>query len=101
MVKLFHNLGAATAKAQSPLDLSLDVGTSKSNSLDSLSALADVRIWSSTKYWGARTSNILTTHIKILKSILKQTGGHCREARTGDVVVFFRAGHKVSSSIFH
>ena len=37
---LFHSLGAATAKARSPLDLSLDWGTARSPKLDDLRGLA-------------------------------------------------------------
>ena len=36
---LFHSLGAATAKARSPLDLSLDWGTARSPKLDDLRGL--------------------------------------------------------------
>ena len=36
---LFHSLGAATAKARSPLDLSLDWGTAKSPKFDDLRGL--------------------------------------------------------------
>ncbi len=101
--KLPHSRGPAAAKARSPLVLSLDVRTSESNSFDDISAPTDVWTWrSSTKYWWARTCNILKTSIKILKSILKRTGSRCWEARTGVMRSrFFCAGQKASSSILH
>ena len=71
--KAFHSVGAATAKARSPLDFKRDRGTSRTNWSADLRALEGrCTLIRSDKYSGAIPYRDLNTNI--LKSILYLTG---------------------------
>ena len=82
--RLFHSVGALTAKALSPLVTRFDLGRSSSAISDDLRHLTGS--WGSNKsdkYCGARPLRALKVSNKTLKSILKVTGSQCSAARVG------------------
>ena len=77
----FHSCGAATAKARSPLDTSLDRGTFRSLLVPDLSGF-ELEAYSrrSVMYCGARPLRALKTNMSVLNLTLYLTGSQCRDA---------------------
>ena len=83
--RLFQSSGAATAKARSPLDLSVRLlGTASRDWSADLRALGGLCLCiSSAIYGGARSFRDLKVNKRILKSILCLMGSQWREIKTG------------------
>ena len=88
--KSFQSFGARMEKALSPLVMSLDTGRNSSLLPEDL-RLRDCTYGTKSCeiYAGAKSCRALKVINKILKSILKQMGSQCRDARTGVIWSYF------------